>query len=586
MPARPRPSRARALAAALVAAVLVVLGAPVTGSAAAAEGTGTLLLEDAFRGTTVEDPTYRVGGARDGSPAPWSPCLTAGTSTATSPVPGCGLSPADADGAGALRLTPAEYGVNGFVLYDHPLPLRAGLDITFTSYQWGGNGADGLSFFLADGARSLTRAGGYGGALGYSNRGNADGVAGGLLGVGLDAYGNYPLETRNDDCRTSGAWTPPEGARSSDYAYHVSVRGDGEGKRGYCMLGAPADAPELRRRGAARPEAVVARVVVDPPSSAAPMVTVFLDGRQATRVPQPAALARTSTFRFGWGSSTGGQTDHHEIGMISVSSVDPMGPDLALTATSPTEPVASGAAAPLALTARVRSVSGPLPAREPVVLHADAPEGASFAAPAGTGWDCATTTPTRLRCSWTADRATRPGTTLPVLTAPLRSTVSGRQQVVAVVTSASDEPAVRADNTAGAEAVFVPGVEPVDGGEVDAAADPGPLVVALRTDARPQVVVKAGGTSRTGDVRPGTGTEVVLTPAPRTSGLLRGTVAVVDGDGRRSPQAPVVLVVRPVAPPVSGSTRSGEEVVLPAPSARSAPARSATSSSAPATRRP
>ena len=54
-----------------------------------------------------------------------------------------------------------------------------------------GSGVDGLSFFLVDGTTTTFSLGGLGGALGYGADDFHDGLSGGWLGIGLDAFGNY-----------------------------------------------------------------------------------------------------------------------------------------------------------------------------------------------------------------------------------------------------------------------------------------------------------------------------------------------------------------------------------------------------------
>jgi len=127
-------------------------------------------------------------------------CLTAGNGTGS--IPACtGFK--DAAGQGALRLTSAVNNQTGAILsgFD-PFPLSQGIQVTFTTYTYGGdsgglakNGADGITFFLTDGSQALpTKAGGEGGSMGYScsnSNGNYDGIAYGYLGLGVDEFGNY-----------------------------------------------------------------------------------------------------------------------------------------------------------------------------------------------------------------------------------------------------------------------------------------------------------------------------------------------------------------------------------------------------------
>ncbi len=127
-------------------------------------------------------------------------CLTAGSGSGSS-IPACS-SPNDPAGSGALRLTPASNGQTGAILSGFAFPSNQGLQVTFTTYTYGGDsggtakdGADGIGFFLTDGSLTApTTAGGLGGSLGYScSNSNSvyDGLAGGYLGLGIDEYGNF-----------------------------------------------------------------------------------------------------------------------------------------------------------------------------------------------------------------------------------------------------------------------------------------------------------------------------------------------------------------------------------------------------------
>ncbi|MGH3558657.1 MAG: pilus assembly protein, partial [Mycobacterium sp.] len=100
-------------------------------------------------------------------------------------------------------LTPANGNQTGAILSDFaPFPLSQGIQITFTTYTFGGshdgtggNGADGIVFFLTDGTKDPpTATGAEGGSMGYScsNSNNVyDGIAYGYLGLGIDEWGNY-----------------------------------------------------------------------------------------------------------------------------------------------------------------------------------------------------------------------------------------------------------------------------------------------------------------------------------------------------------------------------------------------------------
>lgn len=126
-------------------------------------------------------------------------CLTAGSGAGS--IPAC-ASPKDAVGSGALRLTSALNNQTGAILSDFTFPLSQGMQVTFTTYTYGGdsggtarNGADGITFMLADGtAAKPTTTGGEGGSMGYScsnSNGKYEGMANAYLGLGIDEFGNY-----------------------------------------------------------------------------------------------------------------------------------------------------------------------------------------------------------------------------------------------------------------------------------------------------------------------------------------------------------------------------------------------------------
>lgn len=120
--------------------------------------------------------------------------------------------------------------------YNVARPFTAGLKAEFEYFSYGGSGdrdqpgGDGLSMFLVDGKADLTEPGSGGGSLGYAQRGNEPGVSKGFLGVGLDEYGNFANDTegRGYTCPTHPA---PDQVPNS-----VSLRGPGDGIRGYCPL--------------------------------------------------------------------------------------------------------------------------------------------------------------------------------------------------------------------------------------------------------------------------------------------------------------------------------------------------------------
>jgi len=169
-------------------------------------------------------------------------CLTAGDGTGSIPkcvglpyysgktlVGGTSGRLPDAVGSGALRLsngdtTTGSNGNNqtGAVVSNFTFPTTEGIQVTWTSVSYGGNnyngtGADGIAFFLSDGAQSPT-VGAFGGSLGYScanGKDPSDGVVGGYIGIGIDEFGNFSNPGDNTD-------TGP-----GFHAGRISVRGAG-----------------------------------------------------------------------------------------------------------------------------------------------------------------------------------------------------------------------------------------------------------------------------------------------------------------------------------------------------------------------
>lgn len=197
---------------------LGALAAALIGGAGAGPAYSQVTYSEDFTGASTTNSWYFFNGA----------CLTASTSAAsTSPgqLPGCtaigssyynenlvggqnGVSGSsqtlpDPTGSGALRFTngaPGGYHQNGAIVSAAPFSTDAGLQISFKTITYrgdsgggGGDGADGISFYLMDGAQPAG-IGAWGGSLGYTCS-NANppynGLVGGYLGLGIDEYGNF-----------------------------------------------------------------------------------------------------------------------------------------------------------------------------------------------------------------------------------------------------------------------------------------------------------------------------------------------------------------------------------------------------------
>jgi hypothetical protein len=307
---------------------------------AAGSAVATSLVNEPFTGATLSTPLAWVLSF-SGTTAP---CLTAASSASppqalgVGSLGGCQNPALDAAGSGALRLTNASLGQSGMLLYNTALPTSGGLDITFTIAEYGGGGADGLSFFVKDGANTDTSPGFSGGALGYTLARTTPiypGIHAGLFGVGFDKWGNY-----SGPGSDGPSCTPAPGQIPNS----IVVRGPdlspgGTGVDGYCYLGGVSSASFYS--GATRAAAArLIRIVVDPASVPSPRkISVYLGSGSLPSTPNlqvnlPAAFIAASTFKFGFGSSTGAVTDNHEVWALNVGTVTPLAAAAAIPAMS------------------------------------------------------------------------------------------------------------------------------------------------------------------------------------------------------------------------------------------------------------
>ncbi|MDK0521142.1 hypothetical protein [Streptomyces sp. ML-6] len=360
----------------VLALVATGLGLPV--QTAAAQPAGVPLVDETFTGADAIaefeafGPACLTGAPEAPAPGPGTHPLTGCPAGATGPVP-----PNDAAPHGYLRLTDASNDQSAAVLYNHALPANQGLVTTFDQWQYGGTTnppADGISFFLIDGAASLTAPGAFGGSLGYAQKlpdDNPDatflpGVNSGYVGVGLDVLGNYfgDWEHRGNGCATrSPAGTafrvPAPGANM------VTLRGPGDGTEGYCFLDAttsnfsttgpwpstlpgqlqgpttsiPADATPQEAEALLEPSRRTVTVEVSPAPN--PVITVSIDFHDGNGTQQvlstPAPQPVPSTYKFGFAASTGLFTDVHLIRNLSVHPAAEL-PQLNLVKQIPSDP--------------------------------------------------------------------------------------------------------------------------------------------------------------------------------------------------------------------------------------------------------
>ncbi len=228
----------------------------------------------------------------------------------------------------ALRLTDTNTGQAGFAIYNKPVSVTKGIDITFHEAQYGGDGADGIAFFVKDGSDASTSVGAPGGGIGYSPFvGQQNGLDKALLGIGLDAYGNFAnVSGDGTGCNTTFSRTAGNGNANA-----ITLRGAGNAQAGYCMLAdsyvltdhslAPLSAGYSTRADADRK----VRVVIDPVNAATPHVTVYYQDTQVIQVPLPAEFNNVSTVKIGFAAGTGGSVDMHEVWGLSSQLPDETG---------------------------------------------------------------------------------------------------------------------------------------------------------------------------------------------------------------------------------------------------------------------
>lgn len=229
---------------------------------AAESETGSQLLEETFKNSNFADPDS--WSTKDGA------CLTAKTGGCTSKKDSIAIQ--GHEGKGYLQLTDNSESAKGSVLYNQPIISKNGLHVSFDYYMYYsqriGSGlptpGDGIGFFLVDGAATLQQTGAAGAGLGYATndedgtdrKAREEGVAQGVLGIGLDRFGNFSTQhasgttnrvTGGDDC---GQWKNPTGSNSITVRGKGSMDSDRKWTKGYCIVTSKQVASGLGTRSA------------------------------------------------------------------------------------------------------------------------------------------------------------------------------------------------------------------------------------------------------------------------------------------------------------------------------------------------
>jgi uncharacterized repeat protein (TIGR01451 family) len=459
--------RLRSLAPALLAVSLCVRP-----SAALAI---TNFLSENFTGTATPE-TVIYGNYGTGNNV--YPCLTAATvgSNGGSTLPGCptasgyngggtsGTLP-DAPGSGALRMTNDSTNTASFVIFNTPVSAALGVIATFDYYGYDGSGADGLGFLIIDGSQTPTTVGGDGGSLGYApnTTQNLAGIVGGYVGIGLDEYGNYsnPTEGRVGGPGVRAESVAVRGAAGTNWQYATgSQAGFGAGLR--------LDYPTATTRTAAVARNV--RVTLTPSG----YLTVDIDftgtSKNYTNVVPSFAITGIAgqpkvpaSLKFGFASSTGSETNYHEVRNFVARS---LAPTLSITKAHVASPFVGLKTGQYTLAVANATQAGP--AQNAVTVTDQLPTGESFNAASGTNWTCAAAPATFATAAPMVSQTASPQQTvtcsygaLPIVygttTQPLTVTVNVGANVPATVVNTatvntvdnSDGPQTASDTVAG-----------------------------------------------------------------------------------------------------------------------------------------
>jgi hypothetical protein len=581
-------SRRRAATVLALLSTGLVMAGTAAGPARAAVAT-TPLTTESFSGTTTDEPGWFL-------PAPGTneACLTAGLSASQLPIPACSSS-FDPAGSGVLQLTSNSNEQVGNVYNSVSLPTSRGLDIAFDTFQYAKGagvtdpvGADGISFILAatdpaDPAPPGTQ-GATGGSLGYSASKSLHqpGVSYGYLGFGIDVYGNF---TNGDFGGTNCTDVVHRGSPN------VAVRGPGNGMKGYCLLASQAlSAGDLdKQHETERPAPVHVEVAVNPsastvlssagltvpPTSFTMRVTSYLSGQKVLTQALPTiddalgfpadwinpATGLPYQLTFGWGASTGGSNEKHEIGELETSTLTGQLPVYGLDIAG--GPVPRGTGSAVSVTPRLTAGQGA--EGEATVVRTTFPAGLTPRAGSFTtanGYACTTTGQT-VACSISPTTPFGPGAALPAVVIPVDvplGTALGGQSVTAKVSSLDAMPATATGTVTVVEALpsAPTGLTAVpDASSVAVSWQPpasGQPAVRYRVTASPgsATCTTTGTTCLLGGVA-GQGYTITVTPV--TADGVEGTPATVTTTG--TVVAPQVPATPPADAPLTLTTTDG-----------------------------
>ena len=258
---------------------------------------------------------------------------------------------ADPDGQGWLRLTGVGNDEFGYAYYDTDFHSSYGIVVSFEYTAWGGDGADGISFFLYDGITTSGQfqIGDAGGSLGYANGcGDIPGLSNAYVGIGIDEWGNFAAE---DSARCHHGYL-----QTSKVPDSVTIRGsgnstgDGDPNSYYYQtttgtLSQGIDIPGVSSRPSQTGDDYRRVYMTISTDKKLTLSIQFGAGNTPTELIADYDLTTGTgmvplpdTLKLGFAASTGGSTNYHEIRNISVA----IPADLEVTKTDGQTSVAPG----------------------------------------------------------------------------------------------------------------------------------------------------------------------------------------------------------------------------------------------------
>ncbi len=215
----------------------------------------------------------------------------------------------DPSGAGWLRLTSTGGNQATSAYYDTAFSsTNATIYASFEYNSWGGNGADGITFFLYDGS-STFGVGANGGSLGYAQKTGVNGLNGGYLGIAMDEYGNFSNGTEG---RQGGIGFTPDS---------FSVRGPGQGTTGYDYLGGTGTLSTSIDSATRLATPNTVQVLISATNQLTVSLTQGASSAETVLSLDLSGYARPDTLKFGFASGTGGLNNNHEIRNLNVTTL-------------------------------------------------------------------------------------------------------------------------------------------------------------------------------------------------------------------------------------------------------------------------